>query len=121
MRYIFMEIILLLKSGLKDYVNILKNMEYKSFLKRFDEINQIEDEEEQFKELCLLDDDIQNWIHKKYPELRHFEFEAISDFLGNSEYELIDYIIKAYITTDDMLLENRSFLEIIDNYIKSRI
>lgn len=97
---------------------------YESFLKRYDAINLIDDTEQQLDEFALLDNDIYDWINKKYPELSsHYCYmpEEISDMLIDSEKDFIKEIIKNGMTTSDLnMLLNVNTEELLNNYIKSK-
>lgn len=98
--------------------------EYESFLKRFDEINLIDDYNQQRAEFSLLDEDVYNWICVKYPELQsHYCYisEELSDMLMDSEEDFIKEVIKNGMSTYDLVrLLGINIEELLNIYIKSK-
>lgn len=96
--------------------------EYESFLERFDEINLIEDEDQQNDEFALLDQDIENWVNKKYPELQYyFTLCEPADELMDSEEKFIKDQIGKHMGIYNLIdLFGLNIEELLNNYIKSK-
>lgn len=97
-------------------------IKYESFLERFDEIELIKDEDEQFDAFCKLDKDVLNWLHEKYPELQDLYLEELSDELANTERQFVENILKTYFNIYDLLdLVGLNETIIIDKYLNSKL
>lgn len=95
--------------------------EYELFLKRYEEIDLIEDEDKQNDELSKLDKNIRKYVHKKYPELNYLYLEEISDDLIDDERQFIKGIISSQLNIYDILeLVDIDRDQLIDMYLNSK-
>lgn len=94
---------------------------YESFIKRYEEINLIKDEDEQNNELSKLDEDIKDWIREKYPELDYLYLEEISDDLKDTERHFMEFIVDwNYSLYDIVDLIGFTKTELIKTYLDSK-